>query len=153
LCPGYNISSNPRSTPQIISFTEGAGPQGYTELAPGRFAAFRARADAVNVLPYLVGSGHVVAQSYADETLAFTTYKQWQLICLPALVLVLGIVGELFVPTLPLNIPRRGFGVYSWLALFRAQVCGLSHGWCMRLNWLMTSRSCNLRLLVILISS
>jgi len=30
------------------------------------------------------------------------------------------------VPTLPLNIPRREFGVYSWLALFQAQVCGFS---------------------------
>jgi len=38
------------------------------------------------------------------------------------LVLILGIIGELFVPTLPLNIPRRGFGVYSWLALLQSQV-------------------------------
>jgi len=37
------------------------------------------------------------------------------------LVLVLGIIGELFVPTLPLNIPRRGFGAYSWLALLQSQ--------------------------------
>ena len=29
-------------------------------------------------------------------------------------------------PTLPLNIPRREFGVYSWLALFKSQACGLS---------------------------
>jgi len=72
-----------------------------------------------------VGSGPLVAQSYADETLAYTTYKQWQLIGLPILVWILGIIGELFVPTLPLNIPRREFGVYSWLALFYSQVCGL----------------------------
>jgi len=32
------------------------------------------------------------------------------------------------VPTLPLDIPRREFGVYSWLALFRARVCGFSRG-------------------------
>jgi len=56
-----------------------------------------------------------------DETLAYTTYKQWQLIALPALVLILGTIGELFVPTLPLGIPRREFGVYSWLALFKSQ--------------------------------
>ena len=74
------------------------------------------------MLPYLAGSGPVVAQSYGDQTLAYVTYKQWQLIGLPALVLVLGIVGELFVPTLPLNIPRRGFGVYSWLALLQSEV-------------------------------
>jgi hypothetical protein len=40
------------------------------------------------------------------------------------LVLLLGAIGELFVPTLPLNIPRRGFGVYSWLVLFQSQVRG-----------------------------
>ena len=39
------------------------------------------------------------------------------------LVIVMGIIGELFVPTLPLGVPQRGFGVYSLLALF--QVCDL----------------------------
>ncbi len=38
------------------------------------------------------------------------------------LVMILGIAGELFVPTLPLNIARRGFEVYSWLAFFQSQV-------------------------------
>jgi len=37
------------------------------------------------------------------------------------------------VPKLPLNIPRREFGVYSWLALFQSQVCGFGRvsfaGW------------------------
>ena len=61
----------------------------------------------MNVLPYLVGSGPVVAQSYEDETLAFTTFEPWQLIGLPMLIWILGIIGELFVPVLPLNIPRR----------------------------------------------
>jgi len=94
----------------------------------------RGRIGAANGLPYLVGSGPIVAQSYADETLAYTTYKQWQLISLPILVWILGIVGELFVPTLPLNIPRREFGIYSWLALFYSQVCGLSRVPCVRVN-------------------
>ena len=58
--------------------------------------------------------------------MAFTTFNQWQLIALPIIIWTLGIIGELFVPTLPLNIPRRGFGVYSWLALFQSQVRGLS---------------------------
>ena len=46
----------------------------------------------------------------------------WQLITLPALIWVLGVIGELFVPALPFDIPRREFGVYSWLALFQSQV-------------------------------
>ena len=93
-----------------------------TELSPDRVAVVRARAGAARVLPYLAGSGPLVAQSYTDVTLAYVTYKSWQLIALPALVLILGTIGELFVPTLPLNVPRREFGVYSWLALFQSQV-------------------------------
>ena len=69
-----------------------------------------------NSLPYLAGS--VIAQSYMDETLAYTTYERWQLIGLPIPVWVLEVIGELLVPTLPFDIPRRGFGVYGWLALF-----------------------------------
>lgn len=103
--------------------TNSTGAEGYTELSPDRLAVIRARATAANSLPYLAGSGLVVAQLYEDETLADTTYDQWQLIALLILILVLGIVGELFVPTLPLNIPQREFGVYSWLALFQSQVC------------------------------
>ena len=89
-------------------------------------AATRARIGAAYTLPYVAGSGPVVAQLYKDETLAYATYKQWQLAILPMVVWVLGVIGELFVPKLPLNIPRREFGVYSWLALFQSQVCGLS---------------------------
>jgi len=69
-----------------------------------------------------VGSGPVVAQSYQDETLAYVTYVQWQVIGLLVLIMILGIIGGLFVPTLPLSMSRRGFGVYSWLALFQSQV-------------------------------
>jgi len=119
-----NILSN--LYPQLVSLTDGTGPLGYTELSPNRFARFRARAGAAYALPYLVGSGLVVAQSYRSETLAYVTYKPWQLIALPVLVWILGIIGELFVPTLPLHIPRREFGVYSWLALFQSQACRLS---------------------------
>jgi len=86
---------------------------GYIELSSDRFALIRARVDAANVLPYLAGSGPVVAQSYPDQTLAYVTYVQWQLIGLLTLIMILGVIGELFVPTLPLDIPRRGFGVYS----------------------------------------
>ena len=81
---------------------------------------------AADTLPYLAGSGPVVAQSYGDAALAHSTYKPWQAIAALVVIWVLGTIGELFVPTLPLNIPRREFGVYSWLALFKSQACGLS---------------------------
>jgi len=50
------------------------------------------------------------------------------------------------VPTLPLNIPRREFGVYSWLTLFQSQVRGQS--WLRlvtRANQPFVFRSCSLR--------
>jgi len=138
---------------QIISFTNGTGPLGYTELSPDRLAVVRARVCAANALPYLVGSAPIVAQAYADETLAYVTYKQWELISLPALVLILGIIGELFVPTLPLNIPRREFGVYSWLTLFLSQACRLCRVPGTRANRLFPFRNYDLRRLMTSISS
>jgi len=108
-------------TPTIVSFTDGTGLEGYTELSPDRFGVFLARANAVNILQYLVGSGSVVAQSYEDETLAYTTFTWWQMVAPLVAILILGIIGELFVPTLPHNIPRRAFGTYSWLALLQSQ--------------------------------
>ena len=130
---------------QAISFTEGDVADGYTELSPERFGIIRARVGAANALPYLVGSGPLVAQSYADETLAYTTFKQWQLIGFPILVWVLGMIGELFVPTLPFDLPRRGFDVYSWLALFHFRVRGLGRVPCIRAKRPSTFRNCGLR--------
>ena len=140
---------------QISSFTEWAGPPDdpYLEFSPFWFARFRARVGAVNVLPYLVGSGPVVAQFYLDETLAYATYEPRQLIVLPVLVLILGTIGELFVPALPLGIPRREFGIYSWLALLQSRARGFSHVRCTRANRMLTSRSCNLRRRMTSISS
>ena len=76
------------------------------------------RVSAANALPFLAGSGPVVAQLYGDETLAYTAFNPWQLISLPVLVWILGVIDESFVPALPFNTPRREFGVYGWLALF-----------------------------------
>ena len=118
----FLIFFDPDFPEQAVSFTEGSGPEGYIELSPDRFAVIRARVDAANVLPYLAGSGNIVAQSYSDQTLAYVRYAQWQLIGLPMMVLLLGLIGELFVPRLPFNVPRRGFGLYSWLALFQSEV-------------------------------
>jgi len=67
------------------------------------------------------------------------------MIGLPALVLVLGIIGELFVPTLPLDVPRRGFGVYSWLALLQSEVRVLSRVQNVRANLLLVFRNCSSR--------
>jgi len=67
------------------------------------------------------------------------------MISLLVLVLVLGIIGELFVPTLPLDIPRREFGLYSWLALLQSQARGIARIPWTSTNWSFTYRSCDLR--------
>jgi len=144
---------SPQHALQAVSFTNGTEIEGYTELSTDRLAIIHARLGAANALPYLVGSGPLVAQSYADEALAFTTYRRWQLVALLVLIWALGTIGGLFVPKLPLNIPRREFGLYSWLALFQSQACELRHVLYPRANWTSTFRSCNLRRLMTSINS
>ena len=110
---------------QAVSLTKGAGPLGYTELSPDLLAITRGRVSAANALPFLAGSGLVVAQQYNDETLAYATFKSRWMISLAAAIWFLGVIGELFVPALPFNTPRREFGMYSWLTLFKFQARGL----------------------------
>ncbi|KDQ65143.1 hypothetical protein JAAARDRAFT_168055 [Jaapia argillacea MUCL 33604] len=107
--------------PTLVSFTDGAGPNGYTELSASHFADARAHADAANVLPFLAGSGAVVAHSYTDLTLASASIVDYQLCIVLIFVLVIGCIGGLFVPKLPFGIPRRGFTLYSWIAAFQGQ--------------------------------
>ena len=71
-----------------------------------------------------------------------------QLLGLPIFVLILGIIGELFKPALPFNIPQRGFGVYSWLVLLQSQACGLGHVPYARANWTLRFRGYGLRRLM-----
>ncbi|KAL0961471.1 hypothetical protein HGRIS_006415 [Hohenbuehelia grisea] len=106
-------------SPTIISFTNGLGPQGYTELSETIFARARALADATNVLPYFAGTGDILARSYADRVIADASFSHIWLATFTASVLVLGIIAGLCVPRLPLGARRRGFELYSWVAAFQ----------------------------------
>jgi hypothetical protein len=55
---------------QAVSFTDGDGPFGYTQLRPELIANTIGAADAGNLLPYLVGSARIAAHVYSDETLS-----------------------------------------------------------------------------------
>jgi hypothetical protein len=101
-----------------VSFTGGEGPQGYLELSPEYFAQARAMADASNVLTYFAGSGQTVARCYPDSVLAETRILNLQAVIVIASVVVLGLVAGLFVPRLPMSVPRRGFELYSWMSAF-----------------------------------
>ncbi|KAJ7895968.1 hypothetical protein B0H14DRAFT_3081123 [Mycena olivaceomarginata] len=105
-------------SPTIVSFTGGEGPQGYLELSPEYFAQARAMADASNVLTYFAGSGQTVARCYPDSVLAETRILNLQAVIVIASVVVLGLVAGLFVPRLPMSVPRRGFELYSWMSAF-----------------------------------
>ncbi|KAK0231351.1 hypothetical protein IW262DRAFT_1262876 [Armillaria fumosa] len=107
-------------SPTLVSFTNGTGPYGYTELSGELFARARAQADATNVLPYFAGSADTLARQYPDLVLAYASIHVLYTVSLLITVLSVGVIAGLFVPTLPLRVPHRGFDIYSWLAAFRA---------------------------------
>ena len=104
---------------QLISFTNGSGPLGYTELSETFFAQARGIADGSNSLPYFVGSGDVLAHRYPDSILAMASFRPAYVVLYLLGMWTLGLLGALFVPKLPLGVPRRGFELYSWIAAFR----------------------------------
>ncbi|KAF9464261.1 hypothetical protein BDZ94DRAFT_1216732 [Collybia nuda] len=107
-------------SPTVVGYTDGDGPMGYTELSASRFAHARSMADASNLLPYLAGSGDLVARCYPDRVLSSAHIHPLQMSIYLLLVLTLGLLAVFFVPKLPLDIPHRGFELYSWMAAFHA---------------------------------
>lgn len=105
----------------MISFTNGDGPYGYTELSEVYYAKARVLADATNVLPYFAGSGLSVARQYLDQFITSTSIMNLQIALTIAAIFVMGSISALFVPRLPLNVPGRGFDLYSWFSAFYAQ--------------------------------
>ncbi|KAG5651680.1 hypothetical protein H0H81_007841 [Sphagnurus paluster] len=106
---------------KMISFTDGEGPLGYTELSPALFAQARGLADGSNILPYFAGSGKTLARRYNDRVLSSASINPRHMAVYLTLILVLGLGAGFFVPKLPLNVPHRGFEVYSWMAAFHAE--------------------------------
>jgi hypothetical protein len=105
---------------QVISFTDGKGPLGYTELSETFFAQARGLADASNILPYFAGSGKTLARRYNDRVSSSASINPVYMGSYLAFILVVGLLAGFFVPKLPLDVPHRGFEVYSWIAAFHA---------------------------------
>lgn len=105
---------------QVLSFTDGDGPMGYTQLSETRYATSLAFARAVDVLPHLAGSGLSVARRYSDKIVADVSLANTPLGLIIAAVLFMGIISGIFVPRLPFEIPRRGFDMFSWMSAFYA---------------------------------
>jgi len=116
----YLGSSNNDSHAQLISFTGGDGPFGYTRLSEESYAKARALADAGNVLPYFAGSGLVVARRYDDQVVTNAVINNIFMAATILTAFLMGLISALFVPRLPLDVPRRGFDLYSWFSAFYA---------------------------------
>ncbi|KAG9123575.1 hypothetical protein FRC07_014680 [Ceratobasidium sp. 392] len=115
--------------PTLISFSDGSNAYGYTKLDPVRTAATIAKADSQNLLPYLAGSQPVVARVYPDMTIAYVRVSKLWLGVMLLSILLLGYVLAIFVPRLPLGLPRRDFGIFSWLAAIEGDaILGIPSG-------------------------
>ena len=111
-------------SPTTVSFTGNTGPQGYTELSPEFYADVRGKADASNLLPFLSGTHPIVVRAYQDVVLASASFQPAVLAGVLSGTLLLGALAGFFVPALPFDIPRRGFGLFSWVAALQGQELG-----------------------------
>jgi len=112
------------ASPTTVSFTGNVGPGGYTELSSQIYADVRGKVDALNVLPFLSGTRPIVVRVYGDVVLASASFKPGILCGVLGIALVLGALAGFFVPALPFDIPRRGFGLFSWVAVLYGQELG-----------------------------
>ncbi|KAG8757839.1 hypothetical protein FRC14_001371 [Serendipita sp. 396] len=106
------------ASPTVISWTGETGPKNYTTLSMKDLQVGLGMADASQILPYLVGSQPVLAYRYKDITLASASIFSRATFATLAFILSLGCIATVFVPRLPLGIPRRDFSVFTWLAAF-----------------------------------
>jgi len=111
-------------SPTTVSFTGNTGPEGYTELSPQFYAEVRGRVDASNDLLFLSGTRPIVVRAYKDVVLASASFDTHILCGVLGIALLLGVLAGLFIPALPLDIPRRGFGLFSWVAVLHGQELG-----------------------------
>ena len=111
-------------SPTTVSFTGNIGQQDYTELSPQFYADARGKVGASNTLPFFSGTGPIVVRAYKDVVLASASFHPYILCGVLGIALVLGVLAGLFVPALPLDIPRRGFGLFSWVAVLHGQELG-----------------------------
>lgn len=95
---------------QSISWTNGVGPRNYTSLSTEFLSKSLGKADAAQMLPYLVGSQPILTFEYKERTLASAAVFVGPTIAVCAAILALGFAAAFLVPRLPLGIPRRDFG-------------------------------------------
>ncbi|KDQ10132.1 hypothetical protein BOTBODRAFT_502234 [Botryobasidium botryosum FD-172 SS1] len=103
--------------PILVDFTGGSGAYGYTQLSPSHLASVIGAWDSARALPYLVGSAQVLAHAYEDIVLSIGSVHLIFLGAILAGTLVIGLAAAMFVPRLPMGVPRRDFGVFSSISI------------------------------------
>ena len=61
-----------------------------------------------------------MAQKYEDLVLSNASINTPAMLVYLVVLLLVGLTAGLFVPRLPLGMPRRGFELYTWMAAFQA---------------------------------
>jgi len=113
-----------QASPLTVSFTGSVGLEGYTELSPQFYADARGKIAASYTLPLLSGTGPIVVRAYKDVVLASASFNPQILSGVLGIALLLGALAGFFVPALPFEIPQRGFGLFSWVAVLHGQELG-----------------------------
>ena len=111
-------------SPLTTSFMGNVGPEGYTELSPQFYADVRGKVAASYTLPLLSGTRLIAVRAYKDVVLASASFNPYILTGVLGVALLLGVLAGFSVPTLPFNIPQRGFGMFSWVAVLYGQELG-----------------------------
>ncbi|KAG5635173.1 hypothetical protein H0H81_012145 [Sphagnurus paluster] len=106
-------------SPTILSFSKATQQvRYYAGLSPTYLASSLGSRDATNMLPYFVGSGPIVARRYNDRIVASASIEQLPTLFCLGFIMLIGLFAGLFVPKLPMNVPHRGFEMYTWMAAF-----------------------------------
>ena len=84
----------------------------------------RGKVDAAYVLPFLSGTRPIVARAYKDVVLASASFDPYVLCGVLGITLLLGVLAGFLIPVLPFDIPQRGFGMFSWVAVLYGQELG-----------------------------
>jgi len=112
-------------TPILVDFTGGSGANGYTSLSPSHVESVIGTWDSSEALPYLVGSGYIVAQASEDRLIATgDVHKLFFGLVLGGL-LLLGVIADILIPTLPQGMPLRDFSVLSSISVARTALLKL----------------------------
>ncbi|KDQ11373.1 hypothetical protein BOTBODRAFT_459391 [Botryobasidium botryosum FD-172 SS1] len=109
-------------SPILVEFTGNSvtgGPSGHTRLSPSSMETVIGGWNSSRALPYLVGTGHITAETRDDRIIGSGTVNRLYLGLILGLTLLVGVIADVSIPRLPGGIPLRDFGVLSSITVAR----------------------------------